>query len=133
MSPPRHRRRADAPVSPYPRSRRVNEVLRQVVAEEIERLADADERLRLLTVTGMSTSPDLRAAVVYLGTLEPPSREALEERRVQIQRQVARQVRLKRTPVLSFELDPAVVAGDRVEAVLQRLQRDEQREPGTEE
>ena len=59
---------------------RVNEVLRQVVAEELERLADADERLRLLTVTSVDIAPDLRAATVYVGTLADeaarPSRSA---------------------------------------------------------
>ena len=39
----------------YPRSARVNEVLREVLAEALERLADADERLALLTITGVET------------------------------------------------------------------------------
>ena len=107
----------------YPRSLRVNEVLRQVVAEELERLADADERLRLLTVTSVTTSPDLRTATVYLGTLDPEAAEALEERRSQVQRAVGRQVRMKRTPRLHFEADPAVSAGARVEEILRRLGR----------
>ncbi len=58
----------------YPRALRVNQVLRQVVAEELERLADADERLRMVTVTAVDTAPDLRTAVVYLATLDPTTR-----------------------------------------------------------
>jgi ribosome-binding factor A len=99
----------------------VNEVLRQVVAEELERLADADERLRLLTVTSIDSSPDLRQATVYLGHLGDDAAEALDERRAQLQRAVAGQVRLKRTPRLRFEADPAVAAGERVEELLRRL------------
>jgi ribosome-binding factor A len=99
----------------------VNEVLRQIVAEELERLADADERLRLVTVTSVDTSADLRHADVYLGTLSPEAAEALEERRTQVQRAVGRQVRMKRTPRLTFASDPAVEAGKRVEEVLRRL------------
>ena len=38
----------------YPRSLRVNQVLRQVIAEEIERLADADERLRRAYVVALT-------------------------------------------------------------------------------
>ncbi|MGP8059462.1 MAG: 30S ribosome-binding factor RbfA [Acidimicrobiales bacterium] len=113
--------------SPYPRALRVNEVLRQIVAEEIERLADADERLRLVTVTSVQTSADLRHATVYVGTLSEDAAESLEERRAQLQREVGRQVRMKRTPRLRFEADPAVSAGARVEEVLRRL-----RAPGTE-
>lgn len=100
---------------------RVNEVLRQVVAEELERLADADERLRLLTVTSVEVSTDLRAATVFLGSLDADAAVALEERRAQVQRAVGRQVRMKRTPRLSFEADPAVRAGERVEQILRRL------------
>jgi ribosome-binding factor A len=99
----------------------VNQVLRQVVAEELERLADADERLRLLTVTGVDTAPDLRQATVWLGSLSEEAAEALEERRPQLQAHVGRQVRMKRTPRLRFAPDPAVSAGARVEEVLRRL------------
>jgi ribosome-binding factor A len=120
MSAGRHRRSGGVP-APYPRALRVNEVLRQVLAEEIDRLADADERLRLLTVTAVDTSPDLRHATVFLGTLGADAAEALEERRVQLQQRVGRQVRMKRTPKLEFSADPAVAAGARVEEVLRRL------------
>jgi ribosome-binding factor A len=113
--------RAAGGAAPYPRALRVNEVLRQIVAEELERLADADERLRLVTVTSVDTSADLRNATVYVGTLDDEAAEALEERRVQIQRTVGGQVRMKRTPRLAFVADPAVLAGERVEAVLRRL------------
>jgi ribosome-binding factor A len=104
-------------------------VLRQIVAEELERLADADERLRLVTVTAVDTAPDLRQATVYLSSLSDDSAEALAERRTQLQRAVGRQVRMKRTPQLEFMVDPAVVAGGRVEEVLRRI-RDPQSEVG---
>ena len=121
MSGRRHDNRG---VAPYPRSLRVNQVLRQVLAEELERLADADERLRLVTVTSVDTAPDLRQATVYLSSLSEDAAEALEERRAQLQHTVGRQVRMKRTPRLGFAVDPAVVAGSRVDDVLRRI-RDE--------
>ncbi|MGH9086942.1 MAG: 30S ribosome-binding factor RbfA [Acidimicrobiales bacterium] len=108
----------------YPRALRVNEVLRQVVAESLERLADADERLRLVTITSVDTSADLRSATVYVGTLDDEAAEALEERRAQVQRSVGRQVRMKRTPRLHFAADPATSAGERVEEILRRLHQE---------
>ena len=105
----------------YPRALRVNEVLRQVIGEELERLADADERLRLITVTSVEVSPDLRTATVYLARMGEETAAALEERRVQLQRAVGRQVRMKRTPRLQFTVDPAVREGERVEEILRRL------------
>ena len=128
MSPTRHgqghgRARDGAGAARYPRTWRVNEVLRQVVAEELERLADADERLRLVTVTSVEVTGDLRHATVYLDSMAAAVAEALDERRSQLQRAVGRQVRLKRTPQLRFAPDPAVIAGEQVEAVLRRLGR----------
>jgi ribosome-binding factor A len=108
-------------VAPYPRSLRVNQVVRQVVAEELERLADADERLRLVTVTAVDTAPDLRHAIVYLSSLNEDAVSALADRRTQLQRALGRQVRMKRTPQLEFAVDPAVVAGGRVDDVLRRI------------
>jgi ribosome-binding factor A len=115
-------------VAPYPRSLRVNQVLRQVLAEELERLADADERLRLVTVTAVDTTPDLRHATVYLSSLSEDAADGLAERRAQLQRAVGRQTRMKRTPLLEFAVDPAVVAGGRVDDVLRRI-RDKDGEP----
>ena len=118
MSGRRHDNRGSAP---YSRSLRVNQVLRQVLAEELERLADADERLRLVTVTSVDTAPDLRQATVFLSSLSDDAAEALAERRPQLQKAMGRQLTMKRTPQLTFEVDPAVVAGSKVEEALRRI------------
>ena len=118
-------RRDNRGAAPYARSLRVNQVLRQVVAEELERLADADERLRMVTVTSVDSTADLRQATVFLSSLSDDAADALAERRVQVQRAVARQTQLKRTPQLSFAQDPAVVAGGRVEDLLRQIREAE--------
>jgi ribosome-binding factor A len=119
------RRRDSAPSSRrYPRTVRVNEVLREVLAEAVERLADSDERLTLLTITAVQTDPDFRRAKVLFASLAADAGEALEEARVRLQAEVARQVRLKWTPQLSFAADPAVSTGQRVEDLLRGLRRD---------
>jgi len=110
---------------PYPRTARINEILRSVISEDLVRLGDADERLSMLTVTGVRTSVDLKSAVVYFDTLTEQNKEALEERRGQIQASVNAQTRLKRTPKLSFRADPAVEAGTTVEEIIRRLHDDE--------
>jgi ribosome-binding factor A len=115
------RRQDNRGVAPYSRSLRVNQVLRQVVADELERLADADERLRLVTVTSVETTADLRQATVYLSSLSDDAAVALDARRVQVQKAVARQTQLKRTPMLSFVQDPAVVTGNRIEDLIRHI------------
>ena len=118
------RREQSRSAGSYPRALRVNQVVRQVVAEELERLSDADDRLRLVTVTAFDSSPDMRHAIVFLSSMSDDAEEALADRRVQLQRAIASQTRMKRTPQLEFRVDPAVVAGSRVEDVLAKLARD---------
>lgn len=108
----------------YPRTARINELLREIVAEELERLSDEDPRLGLLTVTAVNAEPDLRHATVLLSSLADEAAEALGEHRIGLQAAIARQVRLKRTPQLAFEPDPAVASGQRVEEILRGLQSD---------
>jgi ribosome-binding factor A len=114
----------------FPRTLRVNHLLQQVVAEEIERLGDDDPRLALVTVTGVKVDPDLRHATVWLSTLSEAARDALGEDRVRLQAAIGRQVRMKRTPQLTFAADPGVAQGARVEDILQSLPR---RDDGGEE
>jgi ribosome-binding factor A len=104
----------------YPRALRVNQVLRQVLAEELERLADADE-VPMVTVTSVEVSPDMRTAVVFLASLGEATAEVLEEQRGHLQRVVSAQMTIKRTPRLSFRADPAIAAGSRVEELLRGL------------
>jgi ribosome-binding factor A len=100
---------------------RVNEVLREVLAEEIEVLGSTDARLELVTVTAVSCEPDLRHATVLLASLPDTVREALGEVRPRLQAAIAHQVRMKRTPQLSFQVDPAVDHGELVEEILREL------------
>ena len=105
---------------PYPRSARVNKILQQVISDEMTRMSDLDDRLGILTVTGVDTSPDMRQAIVYFDSLTPEAKEVLEECRAQIQASVNAQTRLKRTPKLSFMADPAISSGGAVEDILRR-------------
>lgn len=113
----------------YSRLDRVNEALREVLGDELERIDD--ERLELVTVTGVRVDPDLRHARVWFDTLgdHETVAEALAEQRVRLQAAIARQMRLKRTPELSFSPDPAIAVGTRVEEILRGLHRDDCERP----
>ena len=110
----------------YPRVARVNELFREVVAEELERIDD--ERLELVTVTGVHVDPDLRRAVVWFTSLTDGVDEVLVEHRVRLQTAIGRQVRMKRTPELAFRRDPAIASGRRVEDLLRDLQETDEGE-----
>lgn len=102
---------------------RVNSAIKEVLADEIERFND--RRLELVSITGVDTAPDLRHATVYVDALGPEGHEAaLEALRgaaVRLQRAIGRQLRLKYTPTLGFEIDPAVTGGERIDAILRSL------------
>lgn len=99
----------------------MNQVLREIVADTLERLADGDERLRMVTVTAVECDGDLRHAVVYLASMSDEAAEALAGHRPQLQQAIGRQARMKRTPQLAFASDPAVAHGGRVEEILRRI------------
>ncbi|MGB9111422.1 MAG: ribosome-binding factor A [Acidimicrobiales bacterium] len=112
-----------APERPYPRLARVNRLVHEVLADEIERLADTDDRLALLTVTGVICEEDLRHAVVFFASLPEGATGALEEHRRHLQGCLGSEIRMKRTPALQFEADPAVATGNRIEDALRRVRR----------
>jgi ribosome-binding factor A len=110
----------------YPRTARLNKLVLEIVADEIERLDD--ERLGFLTVVGVEVEPDMRRAVVWYTTLEEPDGdagrdivEALEEHRPRIQAAIGRQARTKRTPELSFRPDTVIRQAQRVEEILRDI------------
>lgn len=110
-------------MAPTSRMRKVNSILREVLADEIELLTDP--RVQMVSVTGVDTSPDLRRAVVYVSTLDleegPEAVAALNHAAPRLQAALARQVRIKYTPQLEFALDTGVVHGERIEQILRRL------------
>ena len=114
----------------YQRKLRVDVLLRRVLAEQLERLADEDPRLGILTVTNVDAEPDLHHATVYLATLPALVAEALGEHRKALQAAIASEVRLKRTPLLAFAADPAIASGQKVEDILRALRAEEERGEG---
>lgn len=106
----------------YPRTARVNELLREILAEEIERIDD--ERLGFFTVTAVEVDPGLEHAKVHWSDLHAADDvvlEVLEEHRTRLQQTVNRQTHLRRTPVLSFHADQVIRSASRIEEILRDL------------
>jgi ribosome-binding factor A len=109
------------------RMRRVNEAVRAVLAEAIGELKDP--RVGFITVTGVVTSRDLRQATVYVSVLGPERKRAqslvgLEAAHGVLQRRIAGELRLKRTPQLTFQYDPSVEQGVRMSKLIDDLVTD---------
>ena len=113
----------------YPRTARLNELVREIVADELERLDD--ERLDLVTVVAVEVEPDLRHATVFVSSpageeADADAVEALAEVRVRLQRAIGRQARLKRIPELAFRPDEVTRSAARIEDILRRVRRDDE-------
>ena len=111
--------------------RRVNELLREVIAEEVARLKDPG--LGFVTVTGVETAPDLRAARVYYSVLGDDQQKqstaaALARAASRVRAATGGQVRLKYLPELHFVLDEAVERGVRMEQLLREIADDGEEE-----
>jgi ribosome-binding factor A len=111
------------------RMRRVNESVRQVLAEALPELKDP--RIGLVTITGVETSPDLRQATVYvsiLGSLRKrkATLQGLEAAHGLLQGRLARELRMKRTPHVTFEYDPSVERGVRMTQLIDELAPDDE-------
>ena len=104
------------------RMRRVDEAIRQVIGEAAAGELK-DPRVGFVTVTDVRTSADLSQARVYVSVLgEEPEREAtlagLRSAHGYLQRRVAAQLRLKRTPTLMFLYDDTTDRALRIDELI---------------
>jgi ribosome-binding factor A len=105
--------------------RRVNEAMREVLSSHIA--GDLkDPRIGFVTVTAVETTPDLTAARVFVSVLgEPGERDdalaGLHSSRGLLQGHVARELRLKRTPTLTFVQDDTALRASRIEQLIAEI------------
>lgn len=128
MNRPRRGRRPTTSARPVPRTARLNELLRQIVAEELERIDD--ERLELVTITDVDVDRELNRAIVRFDSLQGPEGDApilvaLGERRIRLQAAIARQIRARKTPILEFRPDDVIRSAERIERILRDLHNDD--------
>ena len=102
--------------------RRVNEAVREVLAAAIATDLK-DPRIGFVTVTDVDTSPDLRAARVFVSVLGPAEEresalEGLRSSHGFLQSRIASEMRMKRTPTLTFLYDESVERGVRLSRLL---------------
>lgn len=102
----------------YPRTARLDEVIAEVVASEVERLDDP--RLDLATVTGCDVTNDLAFATIWFTshTSDADALAALERAAPRLRGVLGRSIRVKQVPELIFKVDPSIATGDRIDALL---------------
>ncbi len=114
------------------RRRKVNEAVRKVLSDALPTLKDP--RIGFVTITGVRTTKDLSQATVFLSVLgdeadQARTLEGLQSAHGVLQSQVARELGTRRTPVLTFEYDPAIERGVRLTKMIDDLAPKDDVEP----
>lgn len=79
----------------------------------------------MVTITNVEVDPEMNRAIVRYDSLlgedgDAGILEALGDHRVRLQSAVGKQVRAKKTPILSFRPDEVIRAAERIEEILHR-------------
>jgi ribosome-binding factor A len=113
---------------PKHRPERLGELIRQTVAAFLTGNV-RDPRIGFVTVTGVEVSADLghaRVRVSVMGTEDERARslEGLASAARFLRAQLARELPLRTSPELRFELDRGLEHASRIDEVLRRLKED---------
>ncbi|MBI4512719.1 MAG: 30S ribosome-binding factor RbfA, partial [Gemmatimonadetes bacterium] len=108
----------------YRRTDRVNELLREELAQLIRQLKDP--RVGIVTITGVETSPELDVARVYVQLFGDDARQhealgGLQRAAGYLRGRLARTLRLRKMPELRFVLDRTLERATRIERLLAEI------------
>lgn len=112
----------------YPRAERVRHAIQEIVAAELERMADPG--LGLVTITDVTVTPDLRHARVFYTVYgsevtEASTKDALKRATGHLRTAVAQQVRMRYVPQIEFVPDPIPQRAAVIDGLLAGLRRKE--------
>jgi ribosome-binding factor A len=104
------------------RMRRIDHAIREVIGDAVA-VDLKDPRVGFVTVTDVSTSPDLSQARVYVSVLgdaaqREDSMAGLQSAHGFLQARLASELRLKRTPTLTFAYDETTDRALRIDALI---------------
>ena len=90
-----------------------------------------DPRVGFVTVTDVEVTGDLSMATVYITVLGDEEQQAstlkgLEKAKGFIRSEIGKRIRLRIVPEITFAMDESVAYGNRIEALLSELKRDDQ-------
>ena len=81
------------------------------------------------TVTSVTVDPEFGSARVYFDHISDSLAAWLVANRVRLQGDIARQMRIRRTPLLEFVADPAIESAIKIESILRSLDLGDDKNP----
>lgn len=108
----------------YPRTERLNQLLREIMAEALEHVDD--DRIANVTITDVDVDAELSRAIVYFDPLDEEADddvlEAFAEHEWQLKRAIGQEARIRKTPRLEFHPDLTLRSADRIVSILDGLE-----------
>lgn len=113
----------------YPRAERVRAQIKQVLAQEVEKLRDPG--MGFVTITEVTMTPDLRNAKAYYTVLGEDveiaaTRDAMKRATKHLRSAIAHQVRMRYTPTLELIEDPVPERVGRIDQLIAELHKEDQ-------
>ena len=110
------------------RHQRVRELLKRTVGGILRRELNTEE-CGLVSVNDVGVANDLKSATIFVSVLGSKTQkhfaaERLEQDRSRIQYSLGREVVLKYTPKIKFNLNDSIEGGDRVLSILKDIEED---------
>jgi ribosome-binding factor A len=113
---------------PYKRSQRVSDLIREEIADIIMNKVK-DPRLGFVTVTGAKITEDLKIATIYLSILKEEEKEKtlemLNSAKGFIRAELAKRLKMKFIPSLTFRIDESLEYGVRIEKLLREIKKED--------
>ena len=120
---------------PSRRILRLNDLLREEISDLLRRETEDPELQKLISITEVDLSGDLRLAKVYFSALGDEQElarilRALRKAARFFRRELARRLNLRHTPELEFLPDPSIARGQRILELLASLEPHATAAPG---
>lgn len=105
--------------------RRISDLVRTHLTDLLERKVN-DPRVRMVTVTDVTTTPDALRADIHFSVLggaeaQAEAQAGLESAAGWLRRELGRRLRLRNTPQLVFHYDPSLERGEHIASILDEL------------
>ncbi len=115
------------------RIERLNHLIRQEISELLQRQVKDPRLGNFIAVTDVVTSTDLRTAKIYISHLgseadKQATMSALNAASGFFRKELAKNLRLRRVPELSFHWDDSIERGAHIEELIDRVASEKERE-----
>lgn len=112
----------------FKRSYRVADLMQQETSDIISKLKDP--RIGFVTVTGVDMTDDLRYAKIYVSIMGNEKEvkktiSGLESSKGFVRNEIAKRIKIKFVPEISFIIDKSLEYGDHIEKLIQKIHNED--------